>query len=160
MRTVLKRCETRMVMRPSPVAVRGGGVALEERVLGLGVERGGRFVEHEHSGSSRMKPRASASFCHWPNDTSTPSGQVGPSCVSRPAARRVDDVVGAGPVDRADDGRLVVEARHVAHADRVPGAELEAKKSWKAPARSRAPRVGAACARAAVVDRIRPEVGS
>ena len=35
-----------------------------------------------------MKPRASASFCHWPKLTSTPSGQVGPSCVSSPAASR------------------------------------------------------------------------
>src|SRR5256886_15250136 len=35
-----------------------------------------------------MKPRASASFCHWPNDSSTPHGHVGPSCVSRPDDRR------------------------------------------------------------------------
>ena len=35
-----------------------------------------------------MKPRASASFCHWPKLTSTPSGQVGPSCVSSPDASR------------------------------------------------------------------------
>src|ERR1700674_3439782 len=35
-----------------------------------------------------MKPRASASFCHWPNESSTPDGHVGPSCVSRPDFRR------------------------------------------------------------------------
>src|SRR2546425_9364592 len=32
-----------------------------------------------------MKPRASASFCHCPKLSSTPSAQVGPSWVSRPA---------------------------------------------------------------------------
>ena len=49
MRTVLKRCDTRMVMRPSSPCPRArrGGVALEQRVLGLGVERRGRLVEHQ-----------------------------------------------------------------------------------------------------------------
>ena len=48
MRTVEKRCETRMVMRPSALPLaRRGGVALEQRMLGFGVERRGRLVEHE-----------------------------------------------------------------------------------------------------------------
>ena len=48
MRTVLKRCDTRIVMRPSArVAAHAGGVALEQGVLGLGVEGGGGLVEHE-----------------------------------------------------------------------------------------------------------------
>jgi len=41
-----------------------------------------------NKGRSRMNPRASASFCHCPKDSSTPSGHVGPSCVSRPAGSR------------------------------------------------------------------------
>ena len=52
-RTVLKRCDTRIVMRPSarprpsmPDA-RRCRVPLEQRVLGLGVERRGRLVEHQ-----------------------------------------------------------------------------------------------------------------
>ena len=50
MRTVEKRCETRIVMRPLPLssgAARRRGVALEQRVLRLRVQRGGRFVEHQ-----------------------------------------------------------------------------------------------------------------
>ena len=48
-RTVEKRCDTRMVMRPSrSSSAHGGRVALEQRVLGLRVERGRRFVEHQH----------------------------------------------------------------------------------------------------------------
>ena len=48
MRTVLKRCDTRTVMRPPLPARRdAGGVALEQRVLGLGVEGGGGLVEHQ-----------------------------------------------------------------------------------------------------------------
>ena len=56
MRTVEKRCDTRIVIRPFV----GRGVAgdvgepLEQRVLGLGVERGGGLVEHEQ----QRRPRA------------------------------------------------------------------------------------------------------
>ena len=49
MRTVENRCDTRIVIRPFVGAGVAGrvGEALEQRVLGLGVERGGRLVEHE-----------------------------------------------------------------------------------------------------------------
>ena len=80
------------------------------------------------SGSSRMKPRASASFCHWPNDTSTPPGQVGPSCVSRPAGRRATTSSAPAALDRGGDRPLVVQARHVADAHRVAGGKLEAEE--------------------------------
>ena len=89
-----------------------------------------------------MKPRASASFCHWPNDTSTPPGQVGPSCVSRPGRQPRDDVVGAGALDGRDDRGLVVHARHVADADGVAGAELEAEEVLERAGQARAPLVG------------------
>ena len=59
-RTVLKRCETRIVIRPSAcrhhrstAVPRGRRVALEERVLGLGVERRGRLVEHQEQRDDR-----------------------------------------------------------------------------------------------------------
>ena len=49
MRTVENRCDTRMrdAARRRLSPARRGGVALEQRVLGLGVERGRRLVEHE-----------------------------------------------------------------------------------------------------------------
>ena len=56
MRTVLNRCETRIVIRPSAVSLRdstsltiasGRGVSLEQGVLGLGVECRRRLVEYE-----------------------------------------------------------------------------------------------------------------
>ena len=49
MRTVEKRCDTRIVIRPLPDRGLAGGVGepLEQRVLGLRVERGGGLVEHE-----------------------------------------------------------------------------------------------------------------
>ena len=54
MRTVLKRCDTRIVMRPSPPSLaHAGGVALEQGVLGLGVEGGGGLVEHEDAAARR-----------------------------------------------------------------------------------------------------------
>ena len=50
MRTVEKRCDTRIVIRPSAHRRREprAGVALEQRVLGLGVERRRRLVEDQH----------------------------------------------------------------------------------------------------------------
>ena len=99
-----------------------------------------------------MKPRASASFCHWPNDTSTPPGQVGPSCVSRPDGRRDDDVVGAGALDGRDDGRLVVQARHVAEADGLARAELEAEEVLERAGQARPPLVGGHAGERRVVD--------
>ena len=98
-----------------------------------------------------MKPRASASFCHWPNDTSTPCGHVGPSCVSN--RRQVNhDIVGARAPDRGDDRRLVVQARHVADADGVAGAELEAEEILKRAGEAVAPLVGAHARELGAVD--------
>ena len=75
-----------------------------------------------------MKPRASASFCHCPNHTSTPPGHVGPSCVSSPAVSFTTTSSAPARADRGHDGRLVVEPRHVADADGVAGPELEAEE--------------------------------
>ena len=50
MRTVEKRCETRIVMRPAghaPLPPGSSGVALEQRVFGFRVERGGGLVENQ-----------------------------------------------------------------------------------------------------------------
>ena len=89
-----------------------------------------------------MKPRASASFCHWPNDTSTPPGHVGPSCVSRPDGRRATTSSAPRAIDGRDDRGLVVQARHVAEADRLAGAELEAEEILERAGQPRAPLVG------------------
>ena len=47
--------------------------ALEHRVLGLGVESRRRLVEDQEVGLLPDEARASASFCHWPPESSTPS---------------------------------------------------------------------------------------
>ena len=76
-----------------------------------------------------MKPRASASFCHCPNESSTPPGHVGPSCVSRPDGQAGDDIVGAGAIDRRQHRRLVVQSGDVAQAHRMPARNSKRKKS-------------------------------
>ena len=53
-------------MPPVCCARRPAGVALEELMLGLGVEGRRRLVQYGDQRLSRMKPRARASFCHWP----------------------------------------------------------------------------------------------
>ena len=53
-RTVENRCETRTVIRPSADSLRAArGVPLEQRVLGLGVQRGGRLVQHQQQRLAR-----------------------------------------------------------------------------------------------------------
>src|SRR5437868_1207949 len=77
----------------------GGGVALEERVLGLGVERRGRLVEdeeewpiaHEGAGQRELLPLAKAHL-----------DAAGPRWAElriETAAESGDDVVGAGAAD-------------------------------------------------------------
>ena len=158
MRTVENRCDTRIVMRPCPASCRAPRAYRSNSACSVSASSAAvGSSSTSSSGSSRMKPRASASFCHCPNETSTPSGQVGPSWVSSPAGSCVDHVVGAGPVDRRADRRLVVEPRHVAQADGVPGAELEPEEVLERAGQPRAPRRPPAIrARATPSTRIRP----
>ena len=111
------------------------------------------------SGSSRMNPRASASFCHWPTDTSTPSSQVGPSWVSSPAGSRSMTSSAPARSTAALDRGAVVDARQVAEADAAPAGSSKRKKSWKAPA-SRSRHIGSGMrARSTPSTVMRPAVG-
>ena len=90
MRTVQKRCETSSVILPSsrPDAARGRrrsartARARSRRRARLSVRRA-----PARSGCSRMKPRASASFCHCPKRPRR-LRPGGPSWVSSPAVSR------------------------------------------------------------------------
>ena len=148
MRTVLKRCDTRIVMPPLPRRApwpgrRGPPRRSARRARARSRRRAPPSARRAPAAAaaSRMNPRASASFCHWPNETSTPPGQVGPSWVSRPAGRRATTSSAPGPVHRGGDRRLVVEARHVAHAHRVAGEQLEAEEVLEGAGQARAPLV-------------------
>ena len=88
-----------------------------------------------------MKPRASASFCHWPNDRSTPSGHVAPELRVEARLQARDHVVGAGPIDGSDHSGFVVETRHVAKADRLARQKLEAEEILKRARQAAAPLV-------------------
>ena len=82
-----------------------------------------------------MKPRARASFCHCPNDTSTPSSQVAPELGVEPGRQPLDDVVGSGPADGSRPprrGRRAGPARRDRRVSRARSSNR--KKSWKAPA--------------------------
>ena len=109
-------------------AARRGRSARTARV-GLGVEARGRFIEHQQGGRSH-EPAREATFCHCPNDIPRRRA-IWPSCVLRRPAG-ADDVAGAGAIDPDRDGRLVVHARHVTHADAARN-QLKRKKSWNAP---------------------------
>ncbi len=70
--------------------------------------------------------RPSASFCHWPR-RELGAIRVGLAELRRePLLEAADDVAGVGPIEGCLDGRLIVDERQVADADRLPGDELEA----------------------------------
>ena len=71
-----------------------------------------------------MKPRASASFCHCPNDGSTPDAHVAPNCVSSP--------------DGSHRGE-VVHPHDIAEPDGLPGQEFEAEEILEGAGQPRAP---------------------
>ena len=129
MRTVEKRCDTSTVIRPAdPPSRDGAGVALEQGVLGLGVERRRRLVEHEHERFLAHEPAGEGDLLPLPEadlDAVLPGrSELG----VEPRREAGDDVVGAGSIDRSLDGRDVVEARRVADADALAGDELEAEE--------------------------------
>ena len=71
------------------------------------------------SGPSRMKPRASASFCHCPIDSSTPSRHVGPSWVASPLGMRsITSMAPARPTAASTAGSSS-DAVEIADADRT-----------------------------------------
>ena len=99
-----------------------------------------------------MNPRASATFCHWPWDRSTPPGQDGPSWVSRPvSSRRTTSSAPARPT-AASRGVAVVEVRQVADPDRLLGGELEAEEVLEGAREAGPPGIGLDLRQGHVVD--------
>ena len=121
MRTVEKRCEMRKVVRPA----RQRAEALEDGVLGLGVERGGGLVEHQdvgllaHEGARErdLLPLAAREL----DAVVRPLAELGaePRRRARPPPRRRRR---APP--RAIDARLLGQVRHAADADVLAHVEL------------------------------------
>src|SRR5262249_15931241 len=113
-----------------------------------------------------MKPRANASFCHWPNDTSTPWGHVAPSCVSSPAPtppptspapahhgrHAAASVPGPPPLDCPLARGLVVRAGPVPDSHRVARPELETEEVLEGTRQPRAPSVGGHAGEVGAVD--------
>ena len=159
MRTVENRCETRTVMRPSsPRRAR-----LRRRSARTARARSRRRARpsarraRRRSGRSRMKPRASASFCHCPIDSSTPSCQVGPSCVSSPCGRRsTTSLAPARPTAAPTAGAVVEPRRGRRRRPSRCATYSKRKKSWNAPDRRVAPVGGRMRARSTPSTVMRP----
>ena len=94
------------------------------------------------SAPSRMNARDSAIFCHWPPDSSRPSLNHLPSCVSYPAGS--SSMNGAAmPSSRGlAPARLVLEVRDVAGADVLADLELVAREVLEDDADAPAQRAG------------------
>ena len=124
----------------------GGRIALEERVLALGVEGGGRFVQDEHerliaheaAGEGQLLPLAERNL-----------DAVGPRRAElrfQPGCQAGETTsLGPGATDGRLHGRLVVEPRHIAQTDRLAGLEFEAEKVLKRAGQPRAPFRRPAC---------------
>ena len=112
----------------APLDARGRRVALEQCVFGLGVKRGGGFVEHEQermiaheaARERQLLPLAETHF-----DAARP-GRT--ELRFEAGIQMLDHVIGARASDRGNHGGLVVESRDVAEAHSVARAKLEAKK--------------------------------
>jgi hypothetical protein len=104
-------------------------VALEQGVLGLGVERRRRLVQdqeqwtiaHEAARQRQLLPLPEGHF-----DASRPRRS---ELRVEPGGQSRDDVRSTGPIDGGLDGGNVIHAGLVAHADRVARPELEAEGS-------------------------------
>ena len=128
-------------MRPARRSSRArAGVALEQGVLGLGVEGRRRLVEHEHERLVAHEAAGQGELLPLPEgdlDAVVPRrAELG----VEPGRQAVDDVVGAGPVDGADHRRHVVEPRLVADADALAGDQLEAEEVLERPGQPGPPR--------------------
>ena len=137
MRTVEKRCETRIVMRPllRRRAARRRGVALEQRVLGLGVERRRRLVEHEQQrrvAHEAARQRELLPLAERDLDAARPGRPE-----LRVEARRQprDDVAGAARARRPSTTAGSSSSRGTSPTPTVCRARnSKRKKSWNAPA--------------------------
>ena len=116
------------------VAAGAGRVALEQRVLGLGVEGGGglvehqqqRLVAHEAAGERELLPLAKGDL--------DAAGPCGAELRLEARAQPIHDIVGTGAANGGDDGGLVVEPGHITDAHGVAGPELEAEEVLERPA--------------------------
>ena len=136
-------------------------VALEQRVLGLGVERRRRLVEHEQQrlvAHEAARQRELLPLAERDLDAAGPRrAELGLEA----GGQSRHDVVGPGRPDGGDDGRLVVDARHVADARRCGGRGTRTGRSPGTRRRAAAPVVRAACGQSgAPSTRMRPDVGS
>ena len=125
-----------------PSRSRGAGrVALEERVLGFGIERRGRLVEHQQQRAiahESARQRQLLPLAERQVDAVRPGrAQLG----VEPRLQVRDDVVGAGPTDGRDHSGFVVDTNHVAKADRLARAKLETEEVLKRPGQAAAPLV-------------------
>ncbi len=150
-RTVEKRCDTRMVMRPSAAprftatavaAARGCSIALEQRVLGLGVEGGRGFIQHQQKrmvSHESAREREFLPLTEGHVDAARP-GRSKLRVESRRQPRY--DVLRARPINGSADGGPIIQPWDITHANRVERVKLEAKEILKCAGQARAPGVG------------------
>ena len=82
--------------------------ALEDRVLGLGVERRGRLVEHQDVGLLAHERARQRDLLPLPARQLRPVLEPAPERRVEPSRERRHELVGAAALDRALDARLVV----------------------------------------------------
>ena len=145
-------------LSPLPSARRAAGVSLEQRVLGLGVERGGRLVEHQHQRVVAHEAAGERELLPLPEPHLDAVVPGRPELGVEPVREPIDHVVGTGPVDRDRHRRTLVDPRLVAQADGRLRVELEAEEVLERAGELFAP-LCADPARSTPSTRIAPAVG-
>jgi hypothetical protein len=113
-------------------------VALEQRVLGLGVERGGGLVEHQQDGSLAHEAAGERELLPLAEADLDAVGQLGPSWVSRPrrSARPRRRLPRGRPRRRSRARRRAAAGRR---APRCGARQLEAEEVLEGAGQARAP---------------------
>ena len=105
------------------------GVALEQRVLGLGVERRRRLVEHQQQRSIAHEAAGQRELLPLAERHLDAAGPGRPELRVEPGVQALDDIGGAGAIDGRDDGGLIVQPGDVADADVWRARNSKRKKS-------------------------------
>src|SRR5262249_40510279 len=120
-------------------AAGGRRIALEEGMLGFGVEGSGGLIQHQQQRAVAHETAGECDFLPLSETDVHTGGPGGPELGFEAPSQLRDDVVRAGAVHGNRDRRQVLEAWYVAQPDTVTSAQLEAVKVLERTGQARAP---------------------
>src|SRR6516225_8283250 len=107
------------------------GIALKQSVLGLGIKRRCRFVQHQQYWLLAHEPARQGKLLPL-TKTNLDAARPGWAQLRvEPSRKPVDNIVGAGARDGTSNCRPVLETQNVTQTDRIARLKFEAEKILK-----------------------------